>query len=370
MEIEAVLVTYPETSSLNEAVGLAQAAGFRPLSVVTQKFLNRAKYGVGEGKAEEVKRLVKELGAKVTIIDERLRTTQAYNLAKLTGVETIDREKLILEIFRRRASSDEAKLQVKLAELRYEVPRAREKVRLAKKGEQPGFFGLGKYEVHVYYDDIKRRLANMAKKIERIRRRRALQREWRRRLSLPTVALTGYTGVGKTTLFNLLTGEHKEVGRGSFTTLATTTRIADFDGFRALVSDTVGYISRLPSYMIEAFKATLEDLSYSNFVLLLLDLSEREVDLRRKLHDCAKILGELQIPPSNVLLAFNKVDLCDREESLRKIEGLGLSQTDPIMISASKGEGVLRLKEAVKRVLFASSETFVASSRMEEMAST
>lgn len=134
----AVIVTYPDRDVIEEAEALAAAAGYRPIAVVTQSYLSRAKLGVGSGKAEELSRIVRDKGAGVVLYDARLRATQAYNLAKICKVEVKDREKVILEIFQKRASTAEAKLQVQLAELEYELPKARDRVRMAKKGEQPG----------------------------------------------------------------------------------------------------------------------------------------------------------------------------------------------------------------------------------------
>ncbi len=249
----AVLITYPDQFVINEAAGLAEAAGYTVLKTLSQRYLSRAKYGLGAGKAENLRALLDEVDASTVIFDEKLRSTQIYNLAELTKREIIDRERLILEIFSRRATTAEAKLQVGLAELTYELPRAKEKVRLAKISEQPGFFGLGKYEVDIYDRAIKRRISTVKKKLRDASKRRELYRIQRRRLDIPIVSLAGYTGVGKTTLFNSLTGDSKEVGSSHFTTLTTSTGSVKLNGFKILLSDTVGFISRLPAYMIEAF---------------------------------------------------------------------------------------------------------------------
>jgi len=214
--------------------------------------------GIGEGKAEEAARLVREHKIDTILFDDSLNASQSYNLAKLCNVEVRDREKLILEIFARRATTSEAKLQVQLAELNYELPRAKDKVRMAKRGEQPGFFGLGRYEVDVYVRMRKRQIAVLKGKLEEVRERREVQRRHRASEGLSTVAITGYTGAGKTTLFNRLTGESKEAGGGAFTTLAPTTRSVDVGGRKVLLSDTVGFISRLPTYLVEAFKSADE----------------------------------------------------------------------------------------------------------------
>ncbi|MCS7116922.1 MAG: GTPase HflX [Nitrososphaerota archaeon] len=349
----SILITYPDQYIIEEALGLADAAGYEVVEVIKQRYLKRAKFGIGPGKAEELKRLVKDLNVDAILFDERLRSVQIYNLTKLTGVEVIDREKLILEIFNRRATTAEAKIQVKMAELRYEMPRAKEKVRLAKMGEQPGFFGLGKYEVDVYYYTIKKRISMLKEKLKEIGRMRVLHRIQRQKLNIPIIALAGYTGVGKTTLFNLLTGEKKEVDKGAFTTLSTYTRATNLFNSKVLISDTVGFISRLPTYMIESFKSTLEELTYANLVLLMLDLSKPSTKLAKEYEDCMKILSELKVSPSRILLVFNKADLVAKEGWDEKLRVIGF-EGNYVVISAKTGMGIDELKERIYNSIFKS----------------
>lgn len=348
---KALLVTYSDKFVLQEALGLAEAADYEVLKLVTQRFLSRAKYGVGPGKAEELKGLVKEHDVDAILFDEKLRSVQIYNLAKLTGVEVIDREKLILEIFSRRASTTEAKLQVRLAELRYEMPRAREGVRLAKMGEQPGFLGLGKYDVDVYYRMIKRRVTTIMKKLSRVRKRRELYRHQRLKADLPLISFAGYTGAGKTSLFNFLTGERKDTERGFFTTLTTTTRGVQLSGAKVLLSDTVGFISRLPAYMIEAFKSTLEELIYANLVLLVIDASEPLKDTIRKYQSCVKVLTELGVSSAHVIPVLNKMDITTIDEVNEKIKALEMIPEGVVTTSAKTGFGMEKLKTRVHHAI-------------------
>ena len=208
----ALLITYPVKHIANEAQLLAESAGYSILHTVTQKHLTRSKFGIGKGKADEVRELIKSLNIDFVIFDEILKPTQHYNLAKLCEIDIIDREKLILEIFRLRSNTEESKIQIKLAELHYEAVRIKEKVRLAKRGEQPGFFGLGKYDADVHLLDVRRRISVLRKKLLKEEKRKLLQRTSRARSGFPTVSIIGYTSVGKTTLFNFLTGESKLVG--------------------------------------------------------------------------------------------------------------------------------------------------------------
>lgn len=342
---KALLILYPDKNVIEEAKALAEAAGYRPEFILTQRYLSRSKFGIGSGKAEEASKIVKEKGIEAIIFDTKLNASQMYNLAKLCKVEVKDREKLILEIFAKRASSAEAKLQVQLAELNYELPKAKERVRMAKMGEQPGFFGLGKYEADVYAMMIKRRLAVLRKKLEEVRMRRLIFREHRNKIGLPTLAITGYTGAGKTTLFNRLSGESKDVDSGVFTTLSPTTRGIIINKRKLLISDTVGFISRLPTYMIEAFKSTLEEVSYSNLVLLLLDASQPEDKLVENYSVCIDTLKELSVNEDRMIIAMNKIDLVGDEELKEKISRLSLDNA--VAISAKTGHGIDELLELI-----------------------
>jgi GTP-binding protein HflX len=341
----AILIHYPDKYESEEANALAKAAGYEVVGSLTQRYLARAKYGVGEGKAEEASELVREKDAEKVIFDSRLTASQSYNLAKLCKVEVEDREKLILEIFAKRASTAEAKLQVELAELAYELPKARDKVRMAKAGEQPGFFGLGKYEVDVYVRMMKKRVSTLKRKVREVRERREIFRYRRERAGYHTVALAGYTGVGKTTLFNRLTGENKDVDAGVFTTLSPTTRGIDIGHRRVLITDTVGFISRLPHFLVEAFKSTLEEVSVATIVLLLVDASLPPELMASNCGSCFETLSELDVPDSRILRVINKSDLVTHEELEEKMQLMGIA--DAASVSATTGQGIDRLLHEV-----------------------
>ena len=175
------------------------------------------------------------------------------------------------------------------------MSRAKEKVRLARMGEQPGFMGIGRFEVDTYYNDIRHRMNAIKLKLEKSHRQRELHRSGRQRMGWDIVSLAGYTSAGKTTLFNTLTGEQKEQDAKLFTTLSTTTRRAKLGGKAVLVSDTVGFISRLPAYMIKAFHSTLEEMIYANVILLVVDFSEDLDIMVRKHKSCQMALGEIGV---------------------------------------------------------------------------
>ncbi|AJZ75844.1 GTPase HflX [Candidatus Nitrosotenuis cloacae] len=348
----AILITYDNEDSIKEAYGLCEAAGYKVDKLIRQKFLNKSRYGIGEGKMLEIKELSEKIKPDVLIYDEILKPSQNYNLASKLKINILDRESLILEIFERRATSAESHLQIKLAQFRYEMSRAKEKVRLAKMGEQPGFMGIGMYEVDSYYNDIQNRMRSVKSKLVKMGKQRALHREARRRVGLKTISLAGYTSAGKTTMFNVLTGETKQESPELFTTLSTTTRKTMIEKYPALISDTVGFISKLPAYMIEAFKSTLEELKYAEVVIVVIDISDSEMDLRKKYRSCLKTMADLDVDQERVIYALNKSDLVEPEDIIKKAEFIGLSDSKKwVPVSAVSQQNIPKLMELVKKMI-------------------
>jgi GTP-binding protein HflX len=348
----AILITYDNEDSVREALGLCEAADYKIEKIIRQKVLNKAKYGIGEGKLAELKEFVAKIRPEVIIYDEVLKPTQNYNLASTLKINILDRESLILEIFEKRSSSHESHLQIKLAHLRYEMSRAKEKVRLAKMGEQPGFMGIGMYEVDTYYNDIQNRMKSVKSKLEKTGKQRALHREARRRVGLKTISLAGYTSAGKTTLFNLLTGEDKEESPQLFTTLSTTTRKIHIEKTPVLISDTVGFISKLPAYMIEAFKSTLEELRFADAVIVVVDIADTVPELKKKFHSCIRTLADLDVESEKVIFAFNKSDLASPEEILQKTKFLGLDDNKKwVPVSSITGQNIPKLQDLIHKML-------------------
>jgi GTP-binding protein HflX len=352
---KALLITYPIEELINEALSLADAAGYIVKKIVTQKHIKQSRYGIGRGKAYEVKDLVNELDVDVILFDEVLKPTQQYNLASLCKKDIIDRELLILEIFEYRASTSESRIQIKLAQLRYEMVRVKEKVKLAKIGEQPGFFGLGKYDADVYTLALKSQMSILKKKLQKEEKRRTLFRNQRNRTGISTISLIGYTSAGKTTLFNLLTGESKAVGKEMFTTLSTFTRSLSVNpNQKVLLSDTVGFVNKLPAYMIDAFKSTLNELVYSQLILLVIDISQSIKNIKIKLDSCLRIINELQIPLTKVLYLLNKVDLTTVDNAYEKSKMLGLKYPAEIVlpISAKTGYNTNKILEVIDMLIY------------------
>jgi GTPase len=354
---KVILVTYPDSFRLEEAKSLVESLPqYKIIKVFTQKYLDHSKYGMGAGKAEEIKNFVKEpeLGAvQQIIVDEHLTTKQIHNLEKLTEVQVIDRERLILNIFSSRATTTESKLQIQLAEIKYQFPRVRETSKINSGSERPGKGGMGEYVVDVKLRELKTQMSFIQQKLEYARRKRVLYQRQRMETDLPVVSLVGYTSSGKTTLFNLLTESNKETSDDLFTTLSTTTRSLKINSnTKVLLVDTVGFISRLPHYMVDAFKSTLEESLGADMILLLIDSSETIEDIRIKYWSCWNVLEDLKVDKSRVLVILTKYD--DENMHSEKIEEIAMHlelSPNPMVISSKGGYGIHKLKTMIGQLL-------------------
>jgi len=336
-----------EKPSLEELKRLAEAAGYTVAATLEQVREPDARYQIGAGKVEELARLVKENGIDKILFDNPLKPVQSYNLAKATGVEAIDRFKLILEIFIKRATTTEALLQIQLATLKYELAHAKERVRLAKMTEQPGFMGLGAYEADVYQEAVKQQVHTIQRKLKKIREKRLLHRERRSELGFSAISLAGYTNAGKSSLFNALTEETVRVDSKLFTTLSTTTRFVEISKRKFLITDTVGFIDRLPLTLIEAFHSTLEETIYSDLIILVLDMSESLEMIEKKNNICLETIDRIGASGIPILTTLNKIDLLEETEVEEKLKILETKIKNPFLISALQKTNL----EPVKNVI-------------------
>jgi GTP-binding protein HflX len=337
-----------EPSRLEELASLAKTLSHEVVARVEQVRMPDPAYQIGSGKAKELIDLVKSSGAERVIFGNQLTPSQAFKLSRLIGVEVIDKFQLILEIFAMRAGSPEAKLQVDYARLSYELPRIRARIRATMSTEQPGLSGGGEYEVDVHYDMIKRRMANLRRKLASVAKRREQRRKLRRRRGFNLVAIAGYTNAGKSTLLNALTASNVEVDNMLFTTLTPHTRIVK-SGQKILLTDTVGFITSLPPWLIEAFKATLEEIYLADLVVLVVDVSEPLHEILLKLKASRDILAEY---PVKVVGALNKIDLVSKAELERRLEVIGSILPGAVPISAARGANLEQLMEVVRKNIF------------------
>jgi GTP-binding protein HflX len=307
-------------------------------------------YCLGRGKAEEIAKATASLMPVKIIFNNKLKPIQRYNLTKLFRMEVIDRFQLILEIFTKRAGTKEAKYQIELAKLQYELPMAKENVKMAKLGELPGFHGLGKYQADVYSLMIKKRISYLRRKLEDISKLKSTNRRRRKKAALFTIALSGYTFAGKTTLFNYLAKESLPVGENLFTTLSTTTRALVLSNRKILLSDTVGFIDNLPHLLVESFYSTLEEVTLADKIILVLDSSDSAPEFTKKLRTCLSTLNEIGVFNSSVIPVMNKADIASNTRPLEDqvFKALGVK---PINISAKTGEGIPSLLVELAHIL-------------------
>jgi len=352
----------PDTTEITD---LARAAGYRVVGEVTQTRTEDAALHVGEGKADELAAAVAREDTTVVIFDNQLGPYQTYNLGNRLpeGVRIIDRFRLILEIFGQRAQTRKAQLQVELAELRYELPRAEAKASLAKREERPGFMGLGEYD-ESREQDIKSQISRIRDELEAIEQTEQHRREQRRESGFDLVAMAGYTNAGKSTLLRRLAadldvdeneGLHPDLDTTAesenrlFTTLGTTTRRAEMERRDVLVTDTVGFISDLPHWLVESFKSTLDAVYRADLVLLVVDVNEDTEEIREKLVTCHDTLYERNEAP--IVTVLNKIDKVDDQELQRKQEALSALAPNPIAVSAKEGDNVDALTDRIDREL-------------------
>jgi GTP-binding protein HflX len=345
-----------EDASLDEVRDLARAAGYAVAGEVTQSREQDAAYEIGRGKVGEVRRVVERVGASKVIFDNELGPYQVYNLGNELGVEVDDRFTLILEIFGDRAGSRKAQLQVELAELQYELPRADAKANLANRDERPGFMGLGEYD-EKRKTDIKDRISRIRDELDALSERDEAWRRERRDSGFELVALAGYTNAGKSTLMRSLadveeTSDHPDVDDTAesrnelFTTLGTTTRRMEVPGRDVLLSDTVGFISDLPHWLVQSFESTLDEVYLADLVLLVVDASDTVEEMRDKLVTCHDTLWERVEAP--VVTVLNKADLLDDDELAERVDAVEYLAPDPVVVSASEGENLDELVARVK----------------------
>ncbi len=363
--IDNVLVVASE-EDVEEVRALIKTLGLNPL-----RFLSLKSRGVtnsfylSKSKLMELKDLITKYNVGKVYIYYELKPRHIINLMKELKVDIADKISLILEIFALHAGSKEAKLQIEMIRLRHELPLIKEWIRRAKLGELPGFLSSGGYATDAYYYNMRRRYAKIKKELIKLRERRRLERIKRSSRGYPQVAISGYTNVGKTTLFNVLTNESKPVGQGMFTTISPKVKGALINGRKVMFVDTVGFIRKVPADVIEAFYATLEEIVESNLSVMLLDSTEPPNVIIDKLKTSLDVMTKIGYLGKPLIVALNKIDAVGNDELMSKLEIVKefLSNNyrwewKVIPISALKLVNIDLLKELISKYLEYSTSSY------------
>ena len=339
------------SDGLDELRELALTAGARVVGEILQdRKQPDAAFFVGRGKAEEVREEVVDSGAQIVIFDEELSPAQARNLERVLEIPVVDRSSLILDIFARRARTREGKLQVELAQLNYRLSRLTGRgSSLSRLGGGIGTRGPGETQLEVDRRRVRSRIRKLESELDQVKKQRSLHRARRLRGQLQTVALVGYTNAGKSTLFESLCGEGTKVSRRVFSTLDPLVRRIQIDGKPFLISDTVGFIRKLPPDLVRAFRATLEEVEAAALILHVVDASDPES--AEKIAVVNRVLAEIDCGDHPQVLVYNKADLIPKGV---RLPGPG------ILVSALKGEGIEGLKT---RILQTSRPSLAVSDR-------
>jgi len=339
--------------SMAELAGLAAAAGAEVAGTVFQvrPRLN-PRWLVGEGKVDEIAHTVREADADLVIFDRTLNGAQQRNLEDAVKRKVLDRTQLILDIFAQRARTNEGKLQVELAQLSYSLPRLRGKgLSLTQQGAGIGTRGPGEKKLEVDRRRITDRIARIKRDIDGLVKRRSSQRESRRESPVPTVSFVGYTSAGKSTLFNLLTRENRYTSSNLFSTLDPLLRRVSFpDGAFFFLTDTVGFIKRLPVELVTSFRATLEEVGEADCICHVVDVASASCE--RQLEAVEGILADLGVADVPVVKVLNKIDLLPEDERALLLKRNADPHAQTVAISARTGEGVPDLLRRLREVIF------------------
>jgi GTPase len=351
-----VLAVLPRSADAKEELGelreLARTAGVEPVGEVVQQRQNPdPRTYVGKGKLDELKQAYEAARAEVLLVDDELEPAQQRSLENVLSARVVDRTQLILDIFAQHATSAEGKLQVELAQLEYNLPRMRGMWQHLERlgggtgalGAGVGTRGPGESQLESDRRMARRKITLLRRRLKEVGKQRTTRRKQRAESGTPTVALAGYTNVGKSTLLNALTGAEVSVENRLFETLDPTTRGFEHDGKRYLVTDTVGFIRRLPTQLVEGFASTLEETLVADLVLHVVDASETDDRLEEMIDAVEAVLHEIGADDVPVELVLNKIDQVDPLARRR----LGNRFPDALQISAATGEGVDRLRERI-----------------------
>ena len=340
--------------SLVELGLLARTAGAEVVSTLIQRLDKRTQTYVGKGKLEEIQSLRDDLHADVVIFDDELTPTQQRNLEQALDVKVIDRTALILDVFARRAQTHEGRLQVELAQHEYLLPRlVGQWSHLERLGGGIGTRGPGETQLETDRRLIRNKIQKLKRELDQVRQHRSLYRQRRQRHGVPVVSLVGYTNAGKSTILNALSNADVVAEDKLFSTLDPVTRKIQLPDNRSfLLTDTVGFIQKLPSMLVAAFRATLEEIEEADGILHVIDITHQNAPEQVQVVD--ELLAELKLEGKPRILVLNKIDLlADEDQGVEYVKHLKteLNQDRVVTISAAKGWGLDHLQKAIVELL-------------------
>ncbi|MBD3406743.1 MAG: GTPase HflX [Candidatus Lokiarchaeota archaeon] len=348
---------YDEPDLLDEFEAIAKTAGYSVIGAFDVVSPPSARFGIGSGKVEEIATWIEINQPEFVLFTPMLSSSQIYRLMEAWDTEVRDRNQIILEIFDRHAQTQQAKLQIEQARLSYELPFERHQIRKRLQKEHTGDrpvaeqIGAGEDLLNMRIKEIRRRIAKIQKKLEKIAQVQEIKKQKRVNKGFLEITLAGYTNAGKSTLHKALTGSTVEIADKLFTTLSTKTAEIDIPGRQVVLSDSVGFISNLPSSLLDAFHTTLMEIGDADVIVLVLDASDSVQEMIRKANASRDTFKEIGINGIPLIVALNKIDLIDKEDIANKIDILSPEYSQIIPISAKEEIDLDVLVQAIEAEL-------------------
>ena len=348
---------HDEPNLLDEFAALAKTANYEVVGTFDVVSPPSAKYGIRSGKAEEIGVWIEANEPDFVLFSPRLRSSQIYRLIELWDTEVRDRTQVILEIFDKHASTQQAKLQIEQARLKYELPFERHQIRMRLQKEHTGDrpiaeqVGAGEDLLNLRIQELRRRISIISEKLDRISQAQELKKKKRLSSGFFEIALAGYTNAGKSTLHKALTDSNVEIADELFTTLSTKAAELNIPGHQIVLSDSVGFISNLPSSLLQAFNTTLMEVTDADMIILVVDASDFPDEMQRKVDTCLDTFTEIGVNGVPIIVALNKIDLVPHDELDSKGKQLTEVSADVVMISAKERTNLEALMTAIERLL-------------------
>lgn len=360
VEASALLVQrrkHDEPDLLDEFAALAKTANYNVLGTFDVISPPSAKYGIRSGKTEEIGIWIEANKPDFVLFAPRLQSSQIYRLMELWNTEVRDRTQVILEIFDKHARTQQAKLQIEQARLKYELPFERHQIRMRLQKEHTGDrpiaeqIGAGEDLLNLRIQELRRRIATISDKLDKISHAQELKKKKRLNKGFVEITLAGYTNAGKSTLHNALTNSNVDVADELFTTLSTKAAELDIPGHQIVLSDSVGFISNLPASLLQAFNTTLMEIADADIIVLVVDASDSLDEMQRKVHTCLDTFNEIGANGVPIIGVLNKVDLVSQDALDDKREQLSQVTSDVVTISAKERTNLDSLVATIVHVL-------------------